>query len=307
MKAHEYSHPLVSVITVNYNQALVTSEFLNSFKKVTYPTYEIILVDNCSPSREIDSIAAGYPDITYVKSKSNLGFAGGNNLGVKHASGEFVLFINNDTEVEPGFLQPLVSKLQESDQIGMVSPKIRFFYNPDTIQYAGSTALNRITMRNQLNGWNQKDNGQFDTATVTQFGHGAAMMVPSRVIQQVGMMADIYFLYYEEIDWCTRIKAAGYTIWYEPQSLVLHKESVSTGRMSPLKVYYITRNRILYTQRNTRGIVLVFSIIYLLMVAAPKNTLQYIFSGNFHLLKPYISAYLWHLKKLFVSDPKKNT
>jgi GT2 family glycosyltransferase len=296
MKSKVTPAPLVSIIAVNYNQAAVTSEFLHSFKKVTYPNYEIIVVDNSSPIREIDAVMAGFQKVQYIKSERNLGFAGGNNLGLRYARGEYILFMNNDTEAEPDFLQPLVAKLQESAQIGMVSPKIRFFYHPDTIQYAGSTALNKITMRNNLVGWNQVDRGQFDIPSVTEFGHGAAMMVPFRVIQQVGVMDDIYFLYYEEIDWCTRIKAAGYSIWYVPQSLVMHKESVSTGKMSPLKIYYLTRNRILYTRRNVHGIYLFISILYLTFVAAPKNILQHFSGGNFHLLKPYFQAYLWHLK-----------
>jgi GT2 family glycosyltransferase len=305
MTANNSEFPLVSVISVNYNQAVVTSEFLASFGKVTYPNLEIILVDNGSQTRELETVANGHPGVTCIRSEINLGFAGGNNLGIRQAHGKYILFINNDTEVEPGFLQPLVAKLEESAQIGMISPKIRFFYAPDTIQYAGSTPLNRFTMRNRMYGWNQADRGQFDTPCITQFAHGAAMMVPSRVIESVGMMADLFFLYYEEIDWCTRIKNAGYTIWYEPKSLILHKESVTTGKMSPLKIYYITRNRILYARRNVHGLNFMISMLYLIIIAAPKNILHHLVKGNFHLIKPYIKAYLWHLEHFSLPQTEK--
>ena len=181
--------PLVSIITVNYNQSKVTCELLESLRKVTYPNYETIVVDNGSPTDSPDKIGTLYPECRLIKSAKNLGFAGGNNLGIKHSSGEFLLFINNDTEVEPGFLEPLVSKLQSDPRMGMVSPKIRFYFAPDTIQYAGYTPLNKVTLRQQLIGYREKDTGQYNSTRETFSIHGAAMMVPRKVVLEVGMMA----------------------------------------------------------------------------------------------------------------------
>ena len=297
---------LVSIIAINYNQTQVTFEMLDSMENLNYSQYEIIIVDNGSADRSIEKIRVDYPDVIFVESVQNLGFAGGNNLGLAHASGEFVFFTNNDTEVLPGTLDPLVEKLKESDKIGMVCPKIRFHYQPDTIQFAGYTALNKITVRNNLIGYREKDTGQYDTSRKSPFGHGAAMMVKREVIQQVGTMADMYFLYYEELDWCTRISSKGFEIWYVPDSLIYHKESISTGKMSPLKTYYITRNRILYTRRNIKGFNFFLSIIYQVIISGPKNMLQFIIKGRLDLFLAYIRGYLWHLGHLFDKNIKLN-
>jgi len=289
--------PLVSIITVNYNQTAVTCELLESLRKITYPNFETIIVDNGSTSDSPEKIEILYPEYHLVRSKENLGFAGGNNLGVRHSSGDFLLFINNDTEVEPGFLEPLVRMLKSDPGIGMVSPKIRFYYAPDTIQYAGYTPLNRISMRQHLVGYKEPDHGQYDAARQTFSIHGAAMMIPRRIISEVGLMAEMYFLYYEEHDWAERVKRAGYSIWYEPASLVLHKESISTGKDSPLKTYYITRNRFLFVRRNSKGIYMFLSLMYLSFIAFPKGLVRYIFRGRLDLAKSVWRAYFWNFLK----------
>lgn len=298
MKTSSSNFPLVSIIAVNYNQPSVTEAMLLSVCQITYPAYEVIVVDNGSGNDELGRVMEKFSRFRYIRSEINLGFAGGNNLAMQHASGEYILFLNNDTEVDRGFLEPLVSRLKSSESIGMVSPKIRFYNQPEIIQYAGSTNLNTFTLRNRLIGWNEKDTGQYDQPGPTQFGHGAAMMVPRKIIEEVGLMSEIYFLYYEEIDWCTRIKKAGYSIWFVPQSLVLHKESVSTGKMSGLKIYYLTRNRLVYARRNLKGFPLFISLLYLYLVAGPKNLIQHILAGNFRLILPFIQAHTWHLRHL---------
>jgi len=225
--------PLVSIISINYNDAKVTMDMLASLKNLTYSNYEVIIIDNASPSDNPDIIKETYPKITLIKSKLNLGFAGGNNLGVKVAKGDYLLFINNDTIVPDGFMEPLVNTLERDKSIGMVSPKIKFHWDPTLIQYAGYTPMNHWTIRNNSIGYHQKDDGSFNTEGVTASIHGAAMMVPRSVVEKVGMMTEIYFLYYEEHDWAEMIKRAGYKIYYQPKSYILHKESLATGKSSP--------------------------------------------------------------------------
>jgi GT2 family glycosyltransferase len=289
--------PLVSIITVNFNQSKVTSELLDSLRVVTYPNLEIIVVDNGSLREPTDSIKDLYPEVIFLKSQHNLGFAGGNNLGVKIATGEFLLFLNNDTEVEPGFLEPLVARLLSDHSIGMVSPKIRFHHTPDTIQYAGYTPLNRTTLRQHLIGYKEKDFGQYNTAQLTFSIHGAAMMVPRFVVERVGLMAEMYFLYYEEHDWAERIKEAGFSIFYEPASVVLHKESISTGKESPLKTYYINRNRFLFARRNIKGGHRLLTLMYLSFIAFPKGLISHLVDGRPDLAKCVWSAYFWNFLK----------
>jgi len=292
---------LVSIVTINYNHSDVTAACLDSLKKISYPNIEIIVVDNASPNEDSSWLQEKYPCINYIRSEKNLGFAGGNNLGIKQSKGELILLLNNDTEVEPGFLEPLVEKIKNNPDAGAVSPKIRYHHTPDMLQYAGFTPIHKLTVRNHAVGFNQIDKGQFDKDSVTYYAHGAAMLVPRPVIEEVGMMADIFFLYYEELDWGYRIRESGRNIYYVHNSLVYHKESISTGFYSPLQVYYLNRSRILYMRRNTKGLGYLMALFYLLFVSIPKNYLAFLVKRKFPLLKAYHNALGWHLKNLFNS------
>lgn len=294
--------PLVSIITVNYNQADVSCALLESLNKITYPNIEVIVIDNASPDDDPSSIKEKYPNVVFIQNPINYGFAAGNNFGLMRARGDYVLLLNNDIEVDAGFLEPLVNKLQNNPEIGAVSPKIKFYYQPDTLQYAGYTPFNIVTMRNTAIGYWQKDTGQFNSDRKTAYAHGAAMLVPMKVVKEVGLMSYIFFLYYEEADWCARIKAAGYEIWYVHNSEVLHKESVSTGRLSALKIYYQNRNRIVFMRRNIFGKDFLIGLIYQLFIAVPKNALVYLLKGKFTLFLAYFKAIGWNITHLF--DPE---
>jgi len=297
-------NPLVSIITINYEHPDVTCELLKSLRHITYPNVEIIVVDNASVKDDPSIISQLYPEVVFIQSKENLGFAGGNNLGVRQAKGEYILLLNNDTEVDPDFLEPLVGKLLSDPGIGAVSPKIRFFYAPKTIQYAGITPFTQVTLRQYLIGLGEIDSGQYDVAGETFSIHGAAMMIPVSVIKKVGLMAELYFLYYEEHDWAERIKRAGYKVFYVPQSLVLHKESISTGKQSPLKTYYITRNRFLFARRNIKGFSKLITLFYLSFIAFPKGIISHAFNKRYDLVKATWKAYWWNF--IHFSDLNKN-
>jgi len=302
--------PLVSVITVNYNQSQVTFDLLESLRKISYPNIEIIVVDNASPSDDPDSMKINYPEITLIKSSQNLGFAGGNNLGIEKSTGDYLLFINNDTEAPPDFLEPLITFFQSHPDAGMVSPKIRYHHTPEMIQYAGYTEINPYTIRNHSIGYKEIDNKQYDIDRQTAFGHGAAMIVSRRVIEKVGMMPDIYFLYYEEIDWGWKIRKAGYQNYYVGNSVIFHKESISTGKNSPLKTYYMARNRILFTRRNIKGIQKWISLAYQILIAGTKNLLFHLVKGEKKHFESYWNGIIWHFKNLrnknIQSNPQLN-
>lgn len=298
--------PLVSIISINFNQPDVTAEMIESLRKVSYPNVELIIVDNASSKGDVDKLKAEYPEIILIKSKENLGFAGGNNLGIKQSKGEYILLLNNDTEVDPGFLEPLVKKFQDNPDIGAVSPKIYFHHTPNMLQYTGYSEMNNYTIRNSGWGFAQMDHGQFDEDKQTFFAHGAAMMVPRSVIAKVGMMPEIYFLYYEEVDWGRMIRNAGFKIFYVHNSKIYHKESVSTGRESPLKAYYINRARTIYMRRNVKGLQYFIAFLYQHAISIPKNILTYLIKGKFDILKAYMRALNWNLKNTFNKEIHMN-
>lgn len=272
--------PRLSVITVNYNGADLTSALIGSLARHVSIPLEIIVVDNGSARDEAQLLRRRHPDVTVLRSERNLGFAGGNNLGIAAASGDYLLLLNNDTEVEDGSVEHLCRTLDDDPRIGAVCPKIRFFAPPRHIQFAGYTPLTRITLRNALQGFGQADDGRFDSPHDTPYAHGAAMLFRREVLATAGPMTEVYFLYYEELDWSERIRQAGWRIAYDPRATVFHKESATTGRQSPLRTYYLTRNRLLYARRNRRGAIRLLSQAYQLCVALPKNVLAFLMKGR---------------------------
>jgi hypothetical protein len=272
----------LSVITINYNGLEDTCALMETLP-LEDEALEVIVVDNASREDEASLIKQRYPQVHVIRSEQNLGFAGGNNLGIQAAHGKYLLFINNDTLVEgrgakPGardIFGPLMDRLASDPRIGMVCPKIRFAWDDKPIQFAGYTPLSSVTMRNRSIGFGEADRGQYDEAHETPYAHGAAMMVKREAIDKGGMMPECYFLYYEELDWSLMLRRAGYTIWYEPACTIYHKESRSTGQHSPLRTYYITRNRLLFVRRNTPRPARYLSWLYLIGVVALKDVLLF--------------------------------
>ena len=268
----------VSIITINYNGLKDTCELIESIPFTD--SLEVIVVDNASQNQEADIISRKFPYIKVIKSDKNLGFAGGNNLGIKVAKGRYLFFVNNDTIFKEFNIQALINRAESSDEIGIVCPKIRFAWEPHPIQFAGYTELSKITIRNQSIGFGEEDHGQYEMAHPTPYAHGAAMLIKKEAIEKVGLMPECYFLYYEELDWSMMFIRAGYQIWYEPLFTIYHKESQATGQESPLKTYYLTRNRLLLVKRNWIGITKYISYIYMLIIVALRDICKYTFTGK---------------------------
>ena len=296
----------LSIITVNYNGLKDTCELMDTLP-LDDTSLEVIVVDNASKDDEASVIAQRYPQVKAIRSEKNLGFAGGNNLGIKAAQGKYLFFINNDTllykevegegwKVKGDMFRPLINRLESSPKIGAVCPKIRFTWADSPIQFAGYTPLSTITMRNRSIGFGEKEQGQYNTPHPTPYAHGAAMMVKREAIEKAGMMPENYFLYYEELDWSVMIRRAGYEIWYEPTSTIFHKESQSTGQHSPLRTYYITRNRLMFVSRNVQPPIKYISYLYLMVLVGGRDIIKYALQGNGSLSKAVIKG-IYHFIK----------
>lgn len=297
--------PSVSIISVNFNNTKVTLELLSSLEHLTYPNWEIIVVDNGSREDASVEIRSAFPKTKVLRSDANLGFAGGNNLALPVATGDYILYLNNDTEVEPNFIEPLVHFFQANDDAGVVSPKIIYFNSGGMIQYAGSTTINPYTGRNARRGYLEKNSGQYEETVETGLAHGAAMMIPRRVINEVGPMPEEFFLYYEEIDWCESIKKKGYKIYCVPSSVIYHKESQSVGKGSPMKTYYLTRNRLLYQRRQTVGIEKLSWVLFFMFISIPKNSIQYILKKEWQHLSAFWKGVWWNVMHKNISFSAK--
>jgi len=265
-----------SIITINYNGLKDTCELIESLPLEDH-SIEVIVVDNASKEDEATIIENRYPSVKVIKSEKNLGFAGGNNLGIKAAKGKYLFLINNDTVLrhQTSDIRHLINRLESDKTIGVVCPKLRFTWGTSPIQFTGFTPLSRITMRNHSIGFGEEDKGQYATPHPTPYAHGAAMMVKREALEKVGLMPECYFLYYEEMDWSVMFTRAGYQIWYEPQCTIYHKESQSTGSNSPLKTYYLTRNRLLFSQRNIPIPQRLLTYSYLISIVAARDICKY--------------------------------
>jgi len=286
--------PLVSIITVNYNTDKVTVELLESLKHVTYKNIEIIVIDNAS-AVDASYITRQFPYISFIQNPVNEGFAGGNNRGIEQARGEIIFLLNNDTEVEPTFIEPVVDLFNADEQIGIVSPKIRYFHSKSIIQYAGGSAINSFTARGAFIGTGETDTGQYDLPKQTWLAHGAAMAIHRKVFDKIGLLPEMYFLYYEELDFSEHAQRAGFKIWYQPQSLVLHKESMSVGKISAIKVYYQNRNRLLFIRRNIFGIKGYISRFFFTFISFPLLLAKYSVKGNRAFAGEVWKGLIWNL------------
>jgi len=286
-----------SIISVNFNQPAVTLEFLRSVKLNTKTdAVELILVDNGSREDHHADFLLAYPELIYIRSEENLGFAGGNNLGIKVATGDYLLLLNNDTEITANLIPVLTAELDQHPEIGMISPLLLFFDAPDVIQYAGFTAMDYLTCRNSGIGSMEMNNGQYDLdSRETAYCHGAAMMCRRADLDKVGLMEDQFFLYYEELDWCEKFKRAGKKIWFNGHTKVYHKESMSVGKESSIKTYFMTRNRMLFIRRNTGLINTFFFSLYYIGIACPKQIFLYLRKGRKDLVKWVFRGIAWNL------------
>ena len=278
----------VSIITVNYNGLEDTCALIESIP--FNENMEVIVVDNASKDQEADFIVQRYPQVKVIKSERNLGFAGGNNLGIQAAQGKYLFLVNNDTVFKDFNVRTLIDRMESSSKIGIICPKIRFAWSNNPIQFTGYTPLSKVTVRNRAIGFGEDDHGQYDTAHATPYAHGAAMLIRREAINKVGLMPECYFLYYEELDWSMMFTRAGYQIWYEPACTIYHKESQSTGQNSPLRTYYLTRNRLLLVRRNPQEFNKTLAYIYLIGVVALRDILKYTLIGRYDLLKAIFRA-----------------
>ena len=287
----------VSIITVNFNHGYVTEALLDSiYKHNSYPYIEIIVVDNGSIHNPVPEWKSKYPEVIFIRSDVNTGFAGGNNIGIRASTGDYLFLVNNDTEFTDGLVNVLVDTLDQHEKVAVVSPKICYFDQPKMLQYIGYTEMNYYTARNKQLGQYETDSGQYDHIIgKTGFAHGAAMMIKREVIKKTGLMPENFFLYYEEMDWCDQFKRAGYEIWVNLSVLIYHKESISVGKKSELKEYFMNRNRILFIRRNAGILQKLIFYLFFIIVVVPRNLISYKKNGEPGFATMLIKAIWWNL------------
>lgn len=285
-------YPKVVIVVLNWNGKDHTTECLNSLKGITYPNYTVLLVDNGSTDGSVEYFREQYPTLPLIENKANLGYAGGNNAGIEIAIGEladYILLLNNDTIVDPGFLDELVTVAESSDSIGIVGPMVYYYDNPGLINSAGSKMNWLLSLGNNI-GLGTIDCGQYHDVREVDAVTGCALLIKAGVVEQIGPLDSRFFILLEDIDWCLRAKKHGYKIMFCPDAIVYHKESCSIRKVSITGLYYSHRNRILimkkhYELRQTLLALLPMCSIFLMAATF------YMLKGNHLAVKTIVRAY----------------
>jgi GT2 family glycosyltransferase len=260
------SLPKVAIVILNWNGLADTVECLDSLKKVAYPNYEVVVIDNGSRGNDVQTLKEKYREsIIVISNKKNEGFAGGCNIGIKWAlenNAAYVFLLNNDTTVSKDFLRELVEVTRNNERIGIVGPKVYYYDRPNSIATAGGK-INFWTGNTPLIGRSSIDHGQFDCIKEVDFVSGCALLIKVEAIRKIGMLDERYFAYYEETDLCARAKRGGWQILFVPNARIWHKGERSV-KSKEIPTYYMTRNRFLFMKRNARGFQFPFFIFYFL-------------------------------------------
>lgn len=240
---------LIYIILVNYNGYRDTIECVKSIERIKHNNYKIVIVDNASTNNSVEYIKNSLKECILIESKQNLGFAGGNNIGIKYAinnGAEYVLLLNNDTLVETDFLDNMIASFENKENVGVVGCKIMYYPEKNIIWY-GSGKIDWFKFIGIHLGIKKIDKGQCDIEKEIDFMTGCCMLIKRDVFEKVGLLPEEYFMYFEDVDFCIKVKDAGFKIWYNPKAVVYHKVGLSSGgEESAFAIECCTRNRLIF-------------------------------------------------------------
>ncbi len=241
----------VFINVLNWNGWEDTIECIESCLLLQYPNFQIVVIDNGSEDDSVAILRSRFPQIILIETGVNLGFAGGNNVGITYAiehGADYIWLLNNDTIVTPRALSELIIVAEGNSQIGMVGSKVMQYSNRELIDFVLGNVDLQVGKTKHI-GRGEKDTGQYDLASESDYITGCSLLVKKAVIAEIGLMAEEYFLYYEETDWCLQARKKGYKIYNAPLSKIYHKVHSSTQKIPGSFLYYITRNRLYFLEK----------------------------------------------------------
>jgi GT2 family glycosyltransferase len=247
-------YPAVTIVVLNWNNAPDTLACLESLSHLDYKNYRLLIVDNGSTDGSVARIHAAFPSLQLLETGNNLGYAEGNNVGIRQAlasGAEYVFVLNNDTLVEPSMLTKLVEVAESDPDIGMAGPTIYCTEPKDRLFAAGSSVLwyeGRVCHRGMF-----ELPGSYVHAQMPEpvdFLVGCGVLVSRKLLEQVGLLASQYYLNFEDVEWGIRANRQRFKVVYVPQAVMWHKISATLGPASPANTYYMTRNALLFFWQN---------------------------------------------------------
>lgn len=244
--------PLVFLIVLNYKGYEDTCECVDNLLQQDYENYKILILDNDSQDQSYEKLIMRYPDIQIIQTGKNLGYAGGNNIGIQIAikeGAQYIGILNNDIKAETGVISEMVKVFAHDERLGMVGPAI-CEWDSDIIQSAGA----KISFYTGDSILYHKGENYFELDKKNMiYGNylgGAALFVKTSILSEIGLIPECYFLFFEETEWCIKTVKSGYYVACDLKVRIWHKESATVNRISNVKKYYLDRNRILFIKRN---------------------------------------------------------
>ena len=252
----------VAIVLVNYNGEKFQNECIESIYNMDYKDYDIIIVDNNSSDNSIKIVKKKFKEVILIETEENNGVAKGNNIGIEYALNngyEYVLLLNNDTEVDKQMLSKMIEKASENI---LVTCKM-YYYNPSKkIWYAGGK-INWNKGTTTHFGMDEFDDGKYDESKFVEYTPTCCLLIHKSIFEKIGTMDEKYFMYYDDTDFCARVNINGFKIWYESSAKLWHKVSSSSGgEDSPLSIYYCTRNRLYFIEKHCKNKIILNTFFY---------------------------------------------
>jgi len=241
-------YPLISVIILNWNGKEFIKTCLDSVFKTKYPNYEVIVVDNGSTDGSVEFIKSKYSKVKLIRNRKNLGYAKGNNIGIKSSKGKYLVALSNDTKVDPNWLKELVRVAESDNSIGICASKQLYFDRPCIINSTGIVVFKDGTARNR--GLGEKDEGRYDKIEEVFGAPGASTFFRREMLNKIGLFDSDYFSYQEEFDLAWRARLCGWKCVYVPNALVYHRVGATSRRYPNIAAYYMHRNRLWTIVKN---------------------------------------------------------
>jgi GT2 family glycosyltransferase len=289
------SQPVVTIVILNWNGIEDTRECLQSLRNVTYPSYRIVVVDNGSEHEEGAALETEFGDaVTIIQNERNVGFAGGANIGIRQALEDrtnFVLLLNNDVTVDPGFLDAMVEFASARSDLAAACPKAYLSDQRNVIYSAGGTVNLWTGVARQV-GRGETDHGQFERAKVRDYADGLCMLIPAAAIEKVGLLDEDYFAYWEETDWCIRARDAGLRCYYVANAVVWHKAKRSREASDAFNFNY-RRNSLMFVRKRGGPLHLVTALAAQAFYYAPLYFLRH--PTRVGRAAAELRAVLWHV------------
>ncbi|HEX6191875.1 MAG TPA: glycosyltransferase family 2 protein [Chitinophagaceae bacterium] len=249
------SSPKIAIVILNWNGRKYLQQFLPSVVSTQYGNLELVVADNGSSDDSLEFLAANYPDVRIIQLKKNYGFAKGYNEALKMVSAPYYMLLNSDVEVEPGWLQPMLSLLEGDQTIAACQPKIRSYHYRHFFEYAGAAGgwLDKFGYpfaKGRVFDICEEDRGQYDQSEPVFWASGAALFIRSEVFHQMKGFDEYFFAHQEEIDLCWRMQLSGYRIYSCPASVVYHVGGGTLPRGNSMKTYLNFRNNLIMLSKN---------------------------------------------------------